>query len=111
MRSGKKKMWTLRGFIVAVITLLLIIFAGVAVVGSAVIAGATRRQQESAYTSVLEMYSGNLEKELEQIDDFLLESIMIEGNARDILESTADLDRYLAEIRMKNSFEETTGHM
>lgn len=107
----RKKPWTLRGFVMTIIIFLMVIFECAAITGSIVIARTLRRERQYSFASVLEMYSVNLEEELKLIDDFMLSSIMIEGNVREILQSGTELDRYLAEIRMEKSFVEETRHM
>lgn len=107
----RKRPWTLRGFVMTIIIFLMVIFECAAITGSVVIARTLRRERQDSFASVLEMYSVNLEEELKLIDDFMLSSIMIEGNVREILQSRTELDRYLAEIRMERSFVEETRHM
>lgn len=66
----------------------------------------TEGKKEFLCFGPLEIYSSNLEQQLKQIDDFLLQSVMIENDARSILESTTELNQYLAEVRMRDTFDE-----
>ena len=74
--------------------------------GSVYISKTVTKERRNSYASALEIYSSNLEQQLKQIDDFLLQSVMIENDARSILESTTELNQYLAEVRMRDTFDE-----
>lgn len=107
----KKKNWTFRGFIMTIIVFLMVIFELVAISGSTIISRNLKKQRKETYASALEIYTGNLSDELKLIDDFMLSAVMMEGYARDVVESTTETDKYLAEVKMKNSFVDDTRHM
>lgn len=96
---------------IAIIVFLMVIFEVVSIVGITVISKSLKKQQENSYVAVLEVFSSNLSDEMELIDNFMLSSVMLEGYARDVVESTTETDRYLAEIKMKKSFREESRHM
>ena len=76
------------------------------ILGSVYISKTVTKERRNSYASALEIYSSILEQQFKQIDDFLLQSVMIENDARSILESTTELNQYLAEVRMRDTFDE-----
>lgn len=93
-------------FVMGIVIFFMVVFELQMIWGSVYISKTVTKERKSSYTSALEIYSSNLEQQLKQIDDFLLQSVMIENDARSILESTTELDQYLAEVRMRDTFDE-----
>lgn len=93
-------------FVMGIVIFFMVVFELQMIWGSVYISKTVTKERESSYASALEIYNSNLEQQLKQIDDFLLQSVMIENDARSILESTTELDRYLAEVRMRDTFDE-----
>lgn len=50
--------------------------------GSVYISKTVTKERRNSYASALEIYSSNLEQQLKQIDDFLLQSVMIENECQ-----------------------------
>ena len=105
MKIKKKKLFFKR-FVMGIVVFFMVVFELQMIWGSVYISKTVRKERQSSYASALEIYSSNLEQQLQQIDDFLLQSIMVENDARSILESTTELDQYLAEVRMRDTFDE-----
>lgn len=93
-------------FVMGIIIFFMVVFELQMIWGSVYISKTVTKERKNSYASELEIYSNNLEQQLKQIDDFLLQSVMIENDARSILESSTELDQYLAEVRMQDTFDE-----
>ena len=105
MKIKQKKLF-FKQFVMGIVVFFMVVFELQMIWGSVYISKTVRKERQSSYASALEIYSNNLEQQLQQIDDFLLQSVMIENDARSILESTTELDQYLAEVRMRDTFDE-----
>lgn len=93
-------------FVMGIVIFFMVVFELQMIWGSVYISKTVTKERKNSYASALEIYSSNLEQQLKQIDDFLLQSVMIENDARSILESSTELDQYLAEVRMRDTFDE-----
>ena len=93
-------------FVMGIVIFFMAVFELQMIWGSVYISKTVTKERRNSYASALEIYSSNLEQQLKQIDDFLLQSVMIENDARSILESTTELNQYLAEVRMRDTFDE-----
>ena len=93
-------------FVMGIVIFFMAVFELQMIWGSVYISKTVTKERKNSYASALEIYSSNLEQQLKQIDDFLLQSVMIENDARSILESTTELNQYLAEVRMRDTFDE-----
>lgn len=93
-------------FVMGIVIFFMAVFELQMIWGSVYISKTVMKERRNSYASALEIYSSNLEQQLKQIDDFLLQSVMIENDARSILESTTELNQYLAEVRMRDTFDE-----
>ena len=93
-------------FVMGIVIFFMVVFELQMIWGSVYISKTVTKERKNSYASALEIYSNNLEQQLKQIDDFLLQSVMIENDARSILESSTELDQYLAEVRMRDTFDE-----
>ena len=102
------KNWKLffKRFVMGIVIFFMAVFELQMIWGSVYISKTVTKERRNSYASALEIYSSNLEQQLKQIDDFLLQSVMIENDARSILESTTELNQYLAEVRMRDTFDE-----
>lgn len=102
----KNRKLSFKQFVMGIVIFFMVVFELQMIWGSVYFSKTITKERKNSYASALEIYSSNLEQQLKQIDDFLLQSVMIENDARSILESTTELDQYLAEVRMKDTFEE-----
>lgn len=102
----KNRKLSFKQFVMGIVIFFMVVFELQMIWGSVYLSKTITKERRNSYASALEIYSSNLEQQLKQIDDFLLQSVMIENDARSILESTTELDQYLAEVRMKDTFEE-----
>ncbi len=102
----KKRKLFFKQFVMGIVIFFMVVFELQMVWGSVYISKTVTKERKNSYASALEIYSSNLEQQLKQIDDFLLQSVMIENDARSILESSMELDQYLAEVRMRDTFDE-----
>ena len=93
-------------FVMGIVIFFMAVFELQMIWGSVYISKTVTKERRNSYASALEIYRSNLEQQLKQIDDFLLQSVMIENDARSILESTTELNQYLAEVRMRDTFDE-----
>lgn len=104
-RMKNRKLFFKR-FVMGIVIFFMAVFELQMIWGSVYISKTVTKERRNSYASALEIYSSNLEQQLKQIDDFLLQSVMIENDARSILESTTELNQYLAEVRMRDTFDE-----
>lgn len=102
----RKQKISFKRFVVGAVLCFMIIFEMAVIGGSLYVSGQIKRERQTSYASALDIYNSSFTQHLEQIDSFLLQSVMIEDNARKVIESTTELDRYLAEVRMRSTFDE-----
>ena len=81
-------------FVMGIVIFFMAVFELQMIWGSVYISKTVTKERRNSYASALEIYSSNLEQQLKQIDDFLLQSVMIENDARSILEKYRLLQSY-----------------